>query len=51
MSKLESALEAEITHLIEMINLLREEVESLQRDVYLLQCNQHPVSHIGTFIK
>jgi S-adenosylhomocysteine hydrolase len=52
MSETESSLEAEITHLVELVKLLQEEIRSLQRDVYILQSNPFSTrSHVGTFIK
>ena len=52
MTETESSLEAEITHLVEVVKLLQEEIRSLQRDIYILQSNTYTTkSHIGTFIK
>jgi hypothetical protein len=51
MSETDSSLEAEITHLVEIVQLLSEEVKRLQRDVFILQSNQTNTSHIGTFVQ
>ena len=40
MTQIESSLEAEITHLYEVVNLLREEVMLLQRDIDVLNSQQ-----------
>lgn len=40
MTQIESSLEAEITHLYEVVNLLREEVMLLQRDIDVLNSRQ-----------
>lgn len=51
MTEIELSLEAEIDHLVEMVKQIREEIKLLQRDIYILQSNQTPVAHIGTFVK
>ena len=40
MTQIESSLEAEITHLYEIVNLLREEIKLLQHDVDVLNSRQ-----------
>jgi hypothetical protein len=40
MTQIESCLEAEITHLYEVVNLLREEIKLLQHDVDVLNSRQ-----------
>ena len=51
MTEIESSLVAEVEHLVEIVNQIREEVKLLQRDIYILQSNKTPVTHIGTFVK
>jgi len=51
MNKIELSLLAEIEHLAEIVNQLREEVKLLQRDICILQSSRTSVSHVGTFVK